>query len=90
MHVFTDEWVQQVRSRYEKQPHHQRPIAYHVAIDDEYEAMRAEIEKQIADLPQVSRDSHDPQATIIQESYTNVQRTSGCRYAQTARLSSGV
>lgn len=56
MLVFTDEWVGEVKARYERLPTYSRPIIYHIAVNDNYEYFRNEIEDYIQLVPEEASD----------------------------------
>jgi hypothetical protein len=55
MQVFAEEWVQQIRCRYEQQPNYRRPRIYFVATSDELRTVHDEIEQWVAGLPQADQ-----------------------------------
>jgi hypothetical protein len=43
--VFTDEYVQSIKKRYDNKPEHERPYMYSVAVSDEGQYLRSEVEE---------------------------------------------
>jgi len=55
MFVFTDNWIQEVKSRYESRPRHLRTWPYFIATTNEFENARQNIESWIGALPEQRR-----------------------------------
>ncbi len=55
MLVFTDDWVQKIRRRYEQYPDYQKPWLYTVTTSDKLQTVRNEIEEWVNWLPQSDR-----------------------------------
>jgi len=51
MHVFTNDWVEEMRRRYRDKPRHRQSLLYLIATEAECEMLRTEIERFVADLP---------------------------------------
>jgi len=51
MQVFSEEWVQKIRRRYERLPDYQRPLIYLVATSDKFQTVRDEVEQWVGELP---------------------------------------
>lgn len=51
MKVFTIEWEQKIRRRYESLPGHLRPSLYNLVTSPKLEKVRLEVEKWVSDLP---------------------------------------
>lgn len=60
MSVFTKEWTEKIRARYERQPGYQRPRIYYFALSDTYQDMRNEIEYWVAGLPSTAQSKLTP------------------------------
>jgi hypothetical protein len=50
--VFTDDWKQRVIDRYKHLKDHNKPYIYFVAVDEQFQQLRLEIEESVAALPQ--------------------------------------
>jgi len=55
MLVFSSDWVDSIGQRYERLPSYQRPVLYSIAIDEEKENLRLEIEDWVRGLPQAAK-----------------------------------
>ena len=55
MRVFTPEWVQSIRTRYESRPVHPRPYIHFLATSPELQNTRAEIEAWVSDLAETAQ-----------------------------------
>ena len=60
MSVFTKEWTEEIRARYERQPGYQRPRIYYFALSDTCQDMRNEIEHWVAGLPSTAQSKLTP------------------------------
>ncbi len=56
MLVFSSDWVDYIRQRYERLPSYKRPVLYSIADDKEKDNLRLEIERWVRDLPQAAKD----------------------------------
>lgn len=55
MRIFTKEWTEKIRARYERQPEYQRPRIYYYALSDTYQDIRNEIEQWVVGLPSAAQ-----------------------------------
>ncbi len=72
MRVFSAEWIDQIKNRYEQKPKHQRPEIYFVATSDKYKELRNEVEEWVADFPKATQNKLIPK---LQSSENSIQNT---------------
>ena len=75
MRVFSNEWVEGIKRRYERLPPYQRPVIYSIAVDKDRESLRSEIEAWVERLPSTSREKLIPRLRSprnIQQSYNEL------------------
>ena len=60
MQVFDLTWIESIRRRYGRLPRYERPIIYSIAVDEEYQDLRTEIESWVGHLPIAAKDKVIP------------------------------
>jgi hypothetical protein len=58
--VFDPAWIDNIKRRYGRLPHYDRPVIYSVAVDERYQALRTEIESWVSHLSMAAREKVIP------------------------------